>query len=185
MQEIYYTGAMENDTPRMPGDALRPDESLKPWARSIRIPINKEELRELLEWVMERAFRERCERFGCDYEGKISKIVALILDHYTDRFWPMDFPEQNTEHALAHFNIRGSWDDPGELYRTAAGVETMLMIIEPPEVFARLHAENLKYIDPELIERHGLQAYVEKIPVSEGDELLRRLRYDGPAINSD
>jgi hypothetical protein len=78
---------------------------------------------------------------------KMMKYIETIADHHIEVYWAAfeDYTDQNFELFLSLFNFNGEWDIVGSDSRIHAGIEELLEVIEPKEVFERLHGEkNLK-----------------------------------------
>lgn len=130
------------------------------------IPRTKSECRSLIQRVASQAFAERCRRFQREYTTKIEGLMELIADHYSEKEWPFGYTVDDRVdgvfHILFMFNRFGAWDVPEGMTRMREGIEPILIRIEPPAVFARLHGRYLTTLDAEDIDRYGLRPYAEK-----------------------
>lgn len=113
--------------------------------------------------LVKKAFLDRCNKYGHEFDGRVEKMAEIVADHYVDKFFPFTgkYAEDNFFIFLSMFNYYNGWDQVEAASRIMPGIEDFLEFVEPEDEFKRLHGchmnsiQTSKEIDEEV--SHALQ----------------------------
>jgi hypothetical protein len=121
---------------------------------------SEENLCKFIEILLTNATKERCTEYDVPYSDSLDKIVKLSAEHYAQHYLDSAYKEHSFELILDMCNKTGAWDEVGCIIRCKAGIEELLLKIEPTEEFARLHGSMLKTVDEKYLDKFNLKQYL-------------------------
>lgn len=125
-----------------------------------KIFASKENLYKFIETLLVNATKERCKKYNVVYNDNIDKVVKVAAEYHTQRHFNAEFKEHALGQILSICNKTNAWDDIGCIIRCMTGIEEILLKIEPPDEFARLHGEMLHAVDEFYLEKFNLKQYL-------------------------
>ena len=126
-----------------------------------KIFSSKENIARFIAELLKESIKERCEKYNHPYgEKKLNYLMNATADFLAKRHYNCLSMNYSFSSILSECNKDDSWDHPGSILRTTAGIEEMLLIIEPAEEFARLHEGYLKTVDEDYLDQFNLRQYL-------------------------